>query len=212
MRITSAAFIILGVFLVSVSLPACTGGPRPTFELQNKDEITYDMLGPDLTSDTRLGAGDIINVTFLTKALPAGETYKIQHGDTLLLEYHGAEHLNRNLIVRPDGKVTIPYLDDIIAVGKTTDDVVKIVKSKYNKQNLFTGVSITVSVIGANSLYRELQESIYNSNLGRSKDVPVGGDGKLRLPLLEPFEVAGRTLAEVENKVNTLYAQQFSYS
>jgi polysaccharide export outer membrane protein len=53
----------------------------------------------------------------------AGSGYKIQPGDTLQLEVVQDSSLNRQLLVLPDGSVTVPMVGTIAAAGHTVDEV-----------------------------------------------------------------------------------------
>jgi len=43
--------------------------------------------------------------------------YRIQRGDTLEVKFVGTPELNEQAVVRPDGKISMPYLQDVEVVG-----------------------------------------------------------------------------------------------
>lgn len=45
--------------------------------------------------------------------------YKLVVGDKLRVEVYRDEHMSQSLQVRPDGKITLPLVGDVIAAGKT---------------------------------------------------------------------------------------------
>ena len=51
------------------------------------------------------------------------DSYLVEAGDLLGIVVWKNEELSANYIVRPDGKITIPLIGDIIASGKTTDNI-----------------------------------------------------------------------------------------
>lgn len=191
---------------------ACTGGPRPANQLNKDAPVKFQGESPPLQAEMRLGPGDVINAVFLSKPLASGEVYHLQVGDSLLLEFHGAEHLNRNLAVRPDGMITVPYLGDVMAGGKTTRGVSEEISRMFKAKGLFPSVAVTLSVVSSNVLYRGLQDALVNSESGRGKDVAVGSDGLLRLPLIHPLEAAGRTMTELQSEADKVYTAMFPTS
>lgn len=52
-----------------------------------------------------------------------GYVYRIGAEDRLDIRVRGEEDLSRNLEVRPDGRITLPLIGDIPAVGKTPDEL-----------------------------------------------------------------------------------------
>lgn len=201
--------IFLNLILCAVFLFGCTGGPRPSQELQSSKVVKYSFDTSPSVDEISLGPGDVINAVFFLKPLPDGVAYRIQSGDTLLIEFHGAEHLNRNLVIRPDGMVTIPYLGDIKARGCTTIELSDSIRNKLRAKGLFPTLEVTLSLVGADALYRSLQDAVSNADSGKGKDVIVNNDGLLRLPLISPVAATGITLAEVQAEVDTLYAKIF---
>lgn len=205
--------VTVTMLLCLLWLAGCTGGPRPDKPLGETSQVHYTTeKAPPLDDSIRLGPGDVVNATFLTQGMPEGTTYKVQAGDTLLLEFHGAEHLNRNLIVRPDGMITIPYLGDVKASGKEPIGLGNEICHKLKAKGLFPELVITLSVVGANTVYKRLQEAVTTSESGHSKDVVIASDGTLRLPIIKPIKVTGRTLGDVSQEVASRYQERFPAS
>lgn len=80
-------------------------------------------------------------------AVPAGPTYKIGPGDVLDVDvWQNSELTFKNLPVRPDGKISIPLLNDVQAAGLTTmqlsDDIARGLK-KYIKGDPVVTVVVT---------------------------------------------------------------------
>ncbi len=106
----------------------------------------------------------------------------------LLAEFHQQEHLNRNIVIRPDGRATFPFIGDVKAAGGSVSALNRNVASQYKKQNIFDNVSITISVTSFNTRLRELQTAVNNSLYGQTRESIISNDGFLELPY------AGRVL------------------
>lgn len=60
------------------------------------------------------------------------EDYRIAPGDVLEISVYGEQDLVRQLVVRPDGKVSFPLVGDLDVAGKTTTEVKKYVEEKVS--------------------------------------------------------------------------------
>ncbi len=82
------------------------------------------------------------------KAFPIGKSqtdYIIKKGDILdIVTWKEADFTKNDLIVRMDGKITFPLLDDIIAAGKTTIQEKKRIETGLKKY--IESPAVTVSV------------------------------------------------------------------
>lgn len=94
-------------------------------------------------------------------AVPAGPTYKIGPGDVLDVDvWQNSELTFKNLPVRPDGKISIPLLNDVQAAGLTAmqlsdniarglkkyikgDPVVTVVVAQVNSQRFYVLGEVT---------------------------------------------------------------------
>jgi polysaccharide export outer membrane protein len=51
------------------------------------------------------------------------EDYRLGPGDKLRIEVYGQQQLSQSLQIRPDGKITLPLVGDVLAAGKTSMQV-----------------------------------------------------------------------------------------
>lgn len=207
-----AVGIAWGLFL-TVALSGCyTAGPRPGEKFEEfSREPSAVTAGPTTGSplvdyDMRLAPNDLLGITFISRNTPQG--YPLQTGDTLLVEYHQQEHLNRNAVVRPDGNITLPYVGDIEVGGKTVPEVNKIVSELYSKQEIFKSLTNTVTLLSFHNKLRELQQMNTNSSSGQTRQVTISGDGYIRLPLDVKVQAAGRSLNKVSEEISLAYNEK----
>jgi polysaccharide export outer membrane protein len=85
-----------------------------------------------------------------TKSLPAPPIvpdYQLGAGDKLRIEVYRDTQLSQSVQVRPDGKITLPLIGDILATGKTSaeldEDITRELKTYMNNP------SVTVIVVEA---------------------------------------------------------------
>jgi polysaccharide export outer membrane protein len=92
----------------------------------------------------------ILLAVFLPAILCAGERdYVIGDGDTLSISVWGEPNLSQEIMVRPDGKITMPAMGDVVATGNTPEGL-----SKKLENDLLQFVQVpivTVTVTGINN-------------------------------------------------------------
>ena len=62
----------------------------------------------------------------------ASEDYLIHPSDVLEISVYGETELNRELVVRPDGKISFPLIGDIKVVGHSTREVKAMIDKKMS--------------------------------------------------------------------------------
>lgn len=80
---------------------------------------------------------------------PDDAGYKIGPQDVLIIDVWKEEGLTRTVPVRPDGKITLPLLNDIQAVGLTPMQLAGVISEQLKK--FITNPQVTVSVSEINS-------------------------------------------------------------
>jgi polysaccharide biosynthesis/export protein len=58
-----------------------------------------------------------------TKAADVPADYKLTTGDKLRVEVYRDEQLSQTLQIRPDGRITLPLVGDVMAAGKTSAEL-----------------------------------------------------------------------------------------
>src|SRR5881392_1221458 len=100
----NAISLILAGVLLAVVAPAYSQDP-PGQETQDKKEEAKDAKAQPTPSPAAAGAED--------------PTYKIGAQDVLRVDVWREDQLTRTVPVRPDGKITLPLLNDVQAAGLT---------------------------------------------------------------------------------------------
>jgi len=76
-------------------------------------------------------------------------SYKIGAQDVLKIDVWREDQLTRTVPVRPDGKITLPLLNDMQAVGMTPMELAGLIRDELKKY--VTNPQVTVSVVEINS-------------------------------------------------------------
>lgn len=198
---------LLGCALVLMGSGCYTAGPRPAKDGYTQTPIASgsETVGmPLVDPNFRLAPNDVIGVTYISRDTPEG--YKLQTGDTLLIEYHQQEYLNRNVVVRPDQKITLPYIGEIDTVDTTVAQLAKKIADRYREENIFGSLTTTVSLLTFNARLKELQSLNANTAAGQTREVMVGADGAIELPLGVRVDVAGKSMRQCGEEIRNAYA------
>jgi polysaccharide biosynthesis/export protein len=83
------------------------------------------------------------------QTVAADPTYKIGAQDVLRIDVWREDQLTRTVPVRPDGKITLPLLNDVQAVGLTPMELAGVIRDELKK--FITNPQVTVSVSEINS-------------------------------------------------------------
>jgi polysaccharide biosynthesis/export protein len=164
----------------------------------------------------RIGPQDVLRIIYQTEwNIPAG-SYKLDTLDEVDIEFIVDSTLNRKVVIRPDGMITLPGVGDIAAAGMTPDQLGKRVEQEYLTREILTKKEeraapkkyrmVTVSVSNFFQKVDRLVKALTTLTTGQQTQINVNPDGTIDLPLLEDRVLAaGHTVTEVERTVNRLY-------
>jgi len=79
--------------------------------------------------------------------------YKIGPQDVLIIDVWKEEGLTRTVPVRPDGKITLPLLNDIQAVGLTPMELAGVISEQLKKYISSPQVTVSVTEINSRRVY-----------------------------------------------------------
>ncbi len=117
----------------------------------------------------------------MKKKLSKGKTYQIGSGDILSIITWKEEDFSRDeVLVRTDGKISFPLLNDIQASGRTPMELKKEIENRFKKYIDAPVVTVTVKVPSSQKFYI-LGEVMRTGEYNLFKD----------LTILQAFAVAG---------------------
>jgi polysaccharide export outer membrane protein len=89
-------------------------------------------------------------------AAPVADDYIIGHGDNLEVVVSGLAELSRLVIVRPDGKISTPDVEDMVARGKSPAELARDVEAALIEQGV-RNPKVTVIVASARSTFSQVK-------------------------------------------------------
>jgi polysaccharide export outer membrane protein len=97
--------------------------------------------------------GLIITLVLLFASTTLAADYLIGEGDTLSISVWGEKALSLDVIVRPDGKITIPAVGEVIAANSTVNELQAALSERIRKIVKNPIVTVMVSEITNNKVY-----------------------------------------------------------
>jgi len=132
--------IVSGIAWAALGLTACTSAPT-------NSGTSASPSGPASRSpaaDSSAHAGNGAPAAAATPSDGSGE-YIIGPGDALKIVVSQNPELNADVPVRPDGKITTPLANDVIAVGKTPTELAHDIETALSQYLRKPSVSVIVS-------------------------------------------------------------------
>lgn len=109
------------------------------------------LLCAGLAPAAQAQAAPVSPATPLSSGPPGMTDYRIGPGDGLsIFVWHNAE-LSTGATVRPDGKISIPLVEDIVCAGKTPTELARYIETRLAKY--VTNPIVTISVTGFAGTY-----------------------------------------------------------
>ena len=88
-----------------------------------------------------------------TASTPADADYKIGPQDVIRIDVWKEPDISRTIPVRPDGKISLPLLNDVQASGLTTMELAASLRESFSKYLNNPQVTVTVTEINSRRVY-----------------------------------------------------------
>jgi protein involved in polysaccharide export with SLBB domain len=83
---------------------------------------------------------------------PSSE-YRIQTGDQLDIKFFYNPELNENVVVRPDGKISLQLINEVQAAGQTPTEIGEVITAAYSKELREPKVTVIVRSFKSSQIY-----------------------------------------------------------
>ncbi len=129
--------------------------------------------------------------------------YRIEIGDELDLDFQFDRSLNRLVVVRPDGVVSLPGKGEIRALGARPLELADAIGKRY--VDIAQDPVITVSVRKFVTPADQLVDVVRTGAEGRARTALIRPDGIVDLPLATGIRAAGLTPVELQDQLDAQY-------
>jgi polysaccharide export outer membrane protein len=155
----------------------------------------------------RLRVDDQLDMTYRLTREETPTPYRLNVGDEIQVESFTDPEINRNLLIQPDGTITLRLLGQVHATGRTVTQLRDALDDLYKKY--YKIPSITVTPLRVNTKLEDLRATIdRRAGIGgQSQAVRITPEGTVALPGIGSVQAQGLTLPELQIEVNECYRQ-----
>ncbi len=155
----------------------------------------------------RLRVDDQIDMTYRLTRDETPTPYKLNVGDEIRVESFTDPELNRDLLLQPDGSITLRLLGQVHATGCTVNQLRETLDELYTKY--YKVPAITVTPLKVNTKLEDLRATIdRRAGIGgQSQSVRVTPEGSVQLPGIGSVQAQGLSLPELQIEINERYRQ-----
>jgi len=159
-------------------------------------------------SQYRLRVDDQLDMIYRVTREETTRPYKLNVGDEVRVESFTDPALSRDLIVQPDGTITLRLLGQVRATGKTVSQLRDELEQLYVKY--YKVPAITVTPLRVNTKLEDLRATVDRRQGigGQSQLVRVTPEGSVSLPAIGAVPAQGLTLSELQKELNQRYREQ----
>ena len=153
----------------------------------------------------RLRVDDQLDMVYRGTREETSQPYRLNVGDEVRVESFSDGALNRDLILQPDGTITLRLLGQVKATGLTVAQLTGKLETAYTKY--YKIPAITVTPLKVNSKLEDLRATVDRRMGvgGQSQLVRVTPEGTISLPAIGCVPAQGLTLPEFQQELNERY-------
>ncbi|MFO7902530.1 MAG: polysaccharide biosynthesis/export family protein [Planctomycetota bacterium] len=154
----------------------------------------------------RLRVGDELELIYRLTREESSQPYELNVGDELRVESLIDSTLDRDMIIQPDGMITLRMLGQVRAAGRTVEELRKALEEQYTKY--YKVPAITVVPLAVNTQLEDLRAAVdsrYGESGGQTQRSQVTPDGTIQLPAIGSVLAQGLTLRELREEVEERY-------
>ena len=159
-------------------------------------------------TEYRLRADDQLELVFRMTREETDGPYELNIGDEVRIESAADQSLNRDLIIQPDGTVTLPMVGQVVAMRRTVTQVTQELESLYQKYYKFP--AMTVTPLRVNTKLEDLRATVDKrfGFGGQSRTARVTPEGTIALPAIGSVPAQGLTLNELKIELDERFAAE----
>lgn len=156
----------------------------------------------------RLRVDDQLDLIYRLTREETATPYRLNVGDEIRVESFTDPDINRDLLLQPDGTITLRLLGQVHATGRTVTQLRDHLEELYRK--FYKVPAITVTPLKVNTKLEDLRAAVDRrwGIGGQSQPVRITPEGTIALPALGSVAAQGLTLGELQDELNQRYRQE----
>ncbi|HEV3137336.1 MAG TPA: polysaccharide biosynthesis/export family protein [Pirellulales bacterium] len=156
----------------------------------------------------RLRVDDVLDFVFRVTRNEISGPYEINVGDELKIESSSEQELARNVIVLPDGTITLPFLGQVRAAHLSVPQLRDILEDRYREYIKLP--EITVTAVKVDTKLEDLRFTVGGRSGfgGQVRSGKVTPEGTVQLPAVGSVPAQGLTLDVFRAELAARYAEK----
>jgi len=184
------------------------GAARPIdFQPYAQGEYVGHARSPHV-GEYRLRVDDVLEFVFRLTRDETSHPYELNVGDEIQVESFADPQLNRNLLIQPDGTITLRLIGQMKATRRTVVQLRDELEKAYTK--FYKVPSITVTPLKVNTKLEDLRATVdaRAGAGGQNRQARVTPEGTIALPAIGNVPVQGLTLDELKRELDERFASE----
>ncbi len=156
----------------------------------------------------RLRVDDLLEFVFRLTRNEQAHPYELNVGDEVRIESSADATLTRDLIIQPDGTLTLKLVGQVKATRQNVSQLRDTIETLYEKY--YKTPAITVTPLKVNTKLEDLRAAVDRRQGfgGQTREARVTPEGTIALPAIGSVMAQGLTLEELKQEVDARYAQE----
>ncbi|MBL9125792.1 MAG: polysaccharide biosynthesis/export family protein [Planctomycetaceae bacterium] len=180
-------------------------GPIPWQAFAQGEYAGHDRL--QHVPEYRIRVDDQLDFVYRVTREEIGRPYVFEVGDELRVESFNDPQLQRDLIVQPDGTISLRLLGQVRIAKRTVDQVRDELNELYRQY--YRDPAISITPLRVDTRLEDLRASVDRrfGVGGQSQGARVTPEGTIQLPAIGSVPVQGLSIIELHRELNARYAQ-----
>ncbi len=156
----------------------------------------------------RLRVDDLLEFVFRLTRNEQARPYELNVGDEVRIESTADATLTRDLIIQPDGTLTLKLVGQVKATRQSVSQLRDTIETLYEKY--YKTPAITVTPLKVNTKLEDLRAAVDRRQGfgGQTREARVTPEGTIALPAIGSVIAQGLTLEELKQEVDARYTQE----
>jgi len=195
----------------TVVVPGCAAAAPVTCSVPWEVLAQGEYIGPARTADVPvywLRAGDELEFVYRRDREATSQPYELQVGDRVRVESVNDASLDLDVMVQPDGMITLRMLGQVRAAHRTIEELRSDLEQQYAQYYKVPAISVTP--IQVNTPLEDLWSAIESpggTGGAHVQQARVAPDGTVQLPAVGAVPAQGLSLDELKLEIDERYAQ-----
>ena len=161
----------------------------------------------DIFIDYRIQPGDILEIGFYFD-MENQRSYHLLPQDVIEVRFPSTPELNLEQRIRPDGMISMAYVGEIKAAGRTIPELKNILEGHYLKKMQKPEMYIVLKEYGR--ILNEFNSQTSDFAGEQNRQITVRIDGQADFPLIGEISAAGKSIPELLKRINRKYLSRYA--